>query len=229
MKKEPPRGKKGAATAPKKVLIVDDHPFLRMGLARALGQEPGLSVCGEAGSAEEALELVKKLRPDVVITDLSLPKMSGLDLVKELASSQPDLPVIVLSMHEEEIYAERCLRAGSRGYVMKSEGPAKLAHAIRHVLDGGTYTSEKVLARILKSMSGRREIEMQTPVGLLSDREFEIFQLFGKGLSTQKVAQRLQVSPKTVETHRMHIKKKLGIKSAPELVAHAAHWTKSAA
>ena len=216
--------KKPAPIARKSVLIVDDHPFLRVGLSESLGREPGLSVCGAVGTAEEALTATEKLRPDVVVADLNLPGKSGLELIKDLASMQPGLPVIVLSMHDEEIYAERCLRAGARGYVMKSEGPEKLAAAIRHVLSGGIHVSAKTSAHILSLFSGGGNPKQGSPLGQLTDREFEIFQWIGRGLSTQTIAKRLHISAKTVETHRVHIKTKLDLATASELIAYAARW-----
>lgn len=215
---------KHATPADRRILIVDDHPFLRMGLTEALGREPGLCVCGAVGSAEEALTAVEKLLPDVIVADLNLPGKSGLELIKDVVSLRPDLPVIVLSMHDEEIYAERCLRAGGRGYVMKSEGPERLANAIRHVLTGGIHVSAKTSARIVENYAGRRETEKRSPLSQLTDREFEIFQGLGRGLSTQEMADRLHISTKTIETHRVHIKAKLGIATAAELVAYAARW-----
>lgn len=212
---EPPR---------QRVLIVDDHPFLRLGLTESLGREPGLCVCGAVGTAEEALAALEKFAPDVVVTDLNLPGKSGLELIKDLAHRRPDLPVIALSMHDEEIYAERCLRAGGRGYVRKSEGPEKLAAAIRLVLTGGIHVSAQTSARILEAYSGRRTVPKPSMIGLLTDRELEIFQCLGRGRSTKETADWLHISPKTVETHRMKIKAKLGVATAAELVACAARW-----
>ncbi len=224
MKQKKTPVKKATAPANRRVLIVDDHPLVRLGLAETLAHEPGLGVCGALGTAEEALTAVEKLRPDVVVTDLNLPGKSGLELVKDLATLRPGLPVIVLSMHEEDLYAERCLRAGARGYVMKSEGPDQLADAIRAVLAGGIHVSARTSARILEAVTGRRDPAQHTPVGSLTDRELEIYQWIGHGLSTQEIADRLHISAKTIETHRMHLKTKLGLATAAELVAHAARW-----
>ncbi|MDR3402342.1 MAG: response regulator transcription factor [Chthoniobacter sp.] len=223
MKRKPDRPKIERPPG-KHVLLVDDHPFLRMGLAEALGREPGLWVCGDAASAEEALTAVELLQPDIVITDLNLPGKSGLELIKDLASLRPRLPVIVLSMHDEEIFAERSLRAGARGYVMKSEGPEKVAAAIREVLRGGVYVSAKTSARILKNFSGGLDAAKETPLGQLTDREFELFEWIGRGLSTVEIAGRMHISPKTIETHRLHIKSKLGLATGAELIAYAARW-----
>ena len=224
MKRQPASEKTSAAPVAKRVLIVDDHPLLRLGLTEALGREPGLCVCGAVATAEEALTAVEKLHPDVVVADLNLPGKSGLELIKDLASLHPGLPVIVLSMHDEDLYAERCLRAGARGYVMKNEGPEKLADAVCHVLAGGVRVSARTSARILDAFSGRRDREKQTPMGQLTDREFEIFERIGRGFSTQEIADRLHISPKTVETHRMHLKSKLEVATAAELTAYAGRW-----
>ena len=221
--KTKPANQKIAPSESSRVFIVDDHPFLRLGLSEALGREPGLSVCGTAGSAEEALTAIDKLRPDIVVADLNLPGKSGLELIKDVAALCPGLPVIVLSMHDEDVYAERCLRAGGRGYVMKSEGPEKLAAAIRHVLAGGTHVSAKTSARIVEIFSGRGGQD-KSPLGQLTDRELEVFQWIGRGSTTHDIAERLHISAKTVETHRMHLKTKLGIGTAAELIAHAARW-----
>lgn len=213
--------------SPKRVLIVDDHPFLRKGLSDTLSREAGLCVCGEAGSAEEALSIVEKLSPDIVVLDLNLPGKNGLELIKDLKCMQPDLLLIVLSMHDEEVYAERCLRAGASGYVMKIEGLEKLPAAIRVVLAGGIHVSPKISTGILKALAGGRAETPAASGGLISqltDREFEIFEWLGRGVSTQGIAKRLHLSPKTVETHRAKLKAKLGLETAAELVARAASW-----
>ena len=186
--------------------------------------EPGLAVCGTCGTAEEALTAVGKLRPDIVVTDWNLPGKSGLELLKDLTALHPGLAVLVLSMHDEEIYAERCLHAGARGYVMKNEGPEKLVAGIRSVLAGGIHVSARTSARIVASFSGQRTREKASPLGGLTDREFEVFQWIGGGLSTQAIADRLHISVKTIETHRIHLKRKLGLATAAELVAYAARW-----
>lgn len=214
-------------SARKRVFIVDDHPFMRTGLAEVLGKEPWLNVSGSFGTAEETLGALSSMAPDLVITDLSLPGKSGLDLVKELAESHPELPVIVLSMHDEAIYAERCLRAGARGYLMKNEGADKLLTAIREVLAGEIHVSLDISARILKSLSGAGSLKNRSLLGQLTEREFELFQLFGHGHSTHDIAARLGVSAKTIETHRLHIKTKLGVSTAAELIAYAARWVET--
>jgi DNA-binding NarL/FixJ family response regulator len=210
--------------AQKRVLIVDDHALLRLGLTEYIKSEPGLAVCGAVASVNDALIEVERETPDLVVTDLDLHGKSGLDLIKALAGLHPELPVIVLSLHDEEVFAERCLRAGARGYVMKHDSPEQLGIAIRKVLDGGIHVSEKTSARILNALSGNRGTEGQSPMGLLTSREFELFQWIGRGLSTKDIAERLQVSPKTIESHRLNIKAKLGLSSASELIAFAARW-----
>jgi DNA-binding NarL/FixJ family response regulator len=219
------RLRKSATATELRVLIVDDHPFMRIGLTESISREPGLCVCGNAETAEAALQAVERLGPDVVVSDLNLPGRGGLELIKDIASVRPGLPVIILSMHDEAIYAERCLRAGARGYLMKSEGPEKLAAAIRNVLAGGIHVSPKIAERIVATFTGLRDAANDSPVGQLTDREFEVLRLIGLGSSTDEIADRLHVSPKTVETHRVHIKSKLAIGSLAELISYAARWT----
>ena len=222
--KKSPKPTPPPAAKRKRILIVDDHPIMRQGLAQLINHEAELTVCGEAATTSEAMGLIEKQRPDLAIVDLSLQGRNGLELIKDLRVQQPALPVLVLSMHDEEIYAERCLHAGARGYVMKNEGPEKLAAAIRSVLAGGMHVSARTSARIVASFSGQRTREKASPLGGLTDREFEVFQWIGGGLSTQAIADRLHISVKTIETHRMHLKRKLGLATAAELVAYAARW-----
>ncbi|PYJ99585.1 MAG: DNA-binding response regulator [Verrucomicrobia bacterium] len=195
-----------ARSGKQKVLLVDDHPVVREGLAERINRERDLVVCGEAQNAREALRAVASLQPDIVILDLSLPKGHGLELVKDLRTLHPDLRVVVFSMHDESVFAERALRAGAHGYVMKQEPPERLLVAIRTVLRGDYLTHS---------------------VARLSDRELEIFQLIGQGVSTRKIADRLGRSIKTIETHRTRIKEKLAVKSAAELVHRATCWVES--
>jgi DNA-binding NarL/FixJ family response regulator len=230
--KKKPATSKAAAPQPaapekKRVLIVDDHPFMRTGMAEVLSKEPGLSISASCGTAEEALAAIATTHPDILITDLSLPGKNGLDLVRELAESFPNIPVIVLSMHDEGIYAERCLRAGARGYLMKSEGADKLVAAIKAVLAGDIHVSSQISSRILKSFSGAGALKNTPTLGQLTEREFELFRLFGGGHSTQEIADRLGLSAKTIETHRLHIKSKLNINTAAELIAYAARWVET--
>jgi DNA-binding NarL/FixJ family response regulator len=219
--------RKSAATRErKKIFIVDDHPMMREGLAQLISQESDLTVCGEADDAAQAVEQIEKLGPDLALVDITLRSTNGLELIKDLRIRAPATSVLVISMHDESLYAERVLRAGGRGYVMKQEGGKKLMEAIRHVLSGKTYVSEKISARIFDHFSGR-SIASSSPVERLSDREFQVFQLIGQGLSTKEIADKLNVSAKTAEAHRVHIKQKLNVSTATELVRFAVRWVES--
>lgn len=213
--------------AKKNILIIDDHPMMREGLGQLIQNERDLEVCGEAGEAGDGLEKVRQLQPDLVIADITLPGKNGLELIKDIQALHPRLPVLVISMHDESFYAERVLRAGGRGYIMKQEGGKKLMEAIRTVLEGRVYVSEKMSAKILDCLAGGKPGGPDSPFGNLTDREFEVFQLIGWGLSTAQMAERLHVSPKTIEVHRVHLKTKLKIDSAPELIRYAVRWLES--
>jgi DNA-binding NarL/FixJ family response regulator len=219
--------KKSAAQSKKRILIVDDHPMMRQGLAQLVGAEPDLIVCGEVDSAESALDAVGKSKPDLVLADISLPGKNGLELIKDFQAVQPGLPVLVISMHDESLYAERVLRAGGRGYIMKQEGGRKLMLALRQVLAGKIYVSEKISADILENFSGHHAGTQSSPVEKLTDREFEVFQHLGQGRGTRDIAEKLHLSVKTVEVHRANIKAKLKLKSAPELIRFAVRWSES--
>jgi DNA-binding NarL/FixJ family response regulator len=212
-----------------RVLIVDDHPMMRQGLAQLVNSEPDLTVCCEAADAGQALDAVTRQKPDLVLADISLPGRSGLELIRDVQALRPELPVLVISMHDESIYAERVLRAGGRGYIMKQEGGRKLVEAIRQVLAGKIYVSAQMSDRILEIFSGRRAQSASSPVGQLTDREFEVLQLLGRGLGTREIARQLHLSVKTVEVHRAHIKEKLGVKTAPELIRFAVRWVETQA
>jgi DNA-binding NarL/FixJ family response regulator len=212
--------------AKKRIFIVDDHPMMRDGLAQLIGKEADLAVCGEAEDAADALKQIEKLAPDLAIVDITLRSGNGLELIKDLRIRAPQTDVLVISMHDESLYAERVLRAGGRGYVMKQEGGKKLMEAIRQVLSGQTYISPKISARIVDAFSGRRSGNV-SPVETLTDREFEVFQLIGAGLSTREIGTRLNVSAKTVEVHRVNIKQKLNLGTAPELIRFAVRWVES--
>ncbi len=211
----------------KRILVVDDHPMMRQGLAQLVGAETDLIICGEAENAESALDCLKTLRPDLVLADISLPGKNGLELIKDFQALQPGLPILVISMHDESLYAERVLRAGGRGYIMKQEGGKKLMQAIRQVLDGKIYVSEKMSALILEMFSGRRAGAEGSPVENLTDREFEVFQLIGEGKGTREIAEKLHLSVKTVDVHRTNIKKKLKLESATELIRFAVRWSET--
>jgi DNA-binding NarL/FixJ family response regulator len=216
-----------SATDKKRIFIVDDHPMMRQGLAQLIGAEKDLMVCGESENAEHAVGAVKDLKPDLVLADISLPGKNGLELIKDFQAVQPGLPVLVISMHDESLYAERVLRAGGRGYIMKQEGGKKLMQAIRQVLEGKVYVSEKMSAEILEIFSGRRAGSESSPVEKLTDREFEVFQLISQGKGTRDIAEKLHLSVKTVEVHRVNIKAKLKIKSPSELIRYAVRWAES--
>jgi DNA-binding NarL/FixJ family response regulator len=219
--------KKSAAQKQKRILIVDDHPMMRQGLAQLIGAESDLTICGEAENAESALDAIGTLKPDLVLADISLPGKNGLELIKDFQAIQPGLPVLVISMHDESLYAERVLRAGGRGYIMKQEGGKKLMQAVRQVLDGKIYVSEKMSAEILEIFSGRRAGTESPPMEKLTDREFEVFQLISQGKGTREIAGKLHLSVKTVDVHRANIKAKLKLKSASELIRFAVRWSES--
>ena len=211
-------------SSPKRLLIVDDHPMMRHGLAQLIDNEGDLKVAAEADTAGQAINLVGRQKFDLALVDISLPDKNGLELIKDLRTLQPALPLLVVSMHDEMIYAERVLRAGARGYIMKQEGGQKFLQAIRHVLAGQVYVSEKMSARILETLSGGPPQSPGSPVRRLSDREFEVFQLIGQGVGTAEIATRLHLSVKTVEVHRANIKQKLNLTTATELVRYAVRW-----
>jgi DNA-binding NarL/FixJ family response regulator len=209
----------------KRILIVDDHPMMRQGLAQLINHESDLGVCCEAGTAAKALALAASRQLDLVLADLSLPDRNGLELIKDLQVYHPALPVLVISTHDESLYAERVLRAGGRGYIMKQEGGKMLMQAIRQVLAGRIYVSEKMSAKILEIFSGRRTQAASSLEELLSDREFEVFQLIGQGKGTREIANYLHLSVKTIEVHRLNIRQKLKLKTGLELVRYAIRWT----
>ena len=210
-----------------RVLIVDDHPITRSGLAYLINHQPDMVTCCEAQNAAQALEGVIQAKPDLVLTDFTLPDKNGLELIKDIKAVEPELPILVISMHEESLYAERVLRAGARGYITKEEGGEKLMRAIRHVLSGAIYVSDKLSARILEIFSSGQGGQHRSMVEELSDREFEIFELLGDGLSTQQIADRLHLSMKTVDAHRAKVKAKLKVRTNNELIAYAARWIAS--
>ncbi len=220
---------KQKAEPKKRILIVDDHPMMREGLVHFIGNQADLEVCGEAETASIALDMIASSKPDVVLADITLPGKSGLELVKDIAAMHPHIATLVVSMHDESVYAERVLRAGGRGYVMKREGGKRIVAAIRKVLAGEVAVSEKMSAKILQIFSGRRGDATESPIEQLTDREFEVFQLIGRGKSTREMAGELHLSAKTVEVHRAHIKEKFGIKTASELISYAARWGQTSA
>ena len=222
-----PKPRLGSKAKARKILIVDDHPMMREGLAQLINHESDLTVCGEAERSAEALDRITRLKPDLVIADISLPDRSGLELIKDIQSMRPGLPVLVVSMHDETLYAERVLRAGGRGYVMKQEGGKKLMEAIRQVLAGRIFVSEKISSKILETISGDQSRNARSPIEKLTDREFEVFQLIGQGKSTRDIADQLHLSVKTVEVHRLNAKTKLELRSASELIRYAVRWVEA--
>jgi len=213
---------------PTRVLIVDDHPLLRRGIAQLINHQSDMMVCGEAENAHKALEAIATTKCDVAIIDISLGGSSGIELLKNIKVRYPKLLVLILSMHDESVYAQRALRAGAAGYIMKQEATDRVLTAIRRVLSGEVYLSEKLGARMLSQLIGGRGTKLGgTPTEELSDRELEVFGLIGQGHGTRPIAEKLHLSVKTIESHRAHIKEKLNLKNATELVHHAIQWAQS--
>lgn len=211
----------------KRVLVVDDHPFMRAGLAQLISRQADLEMCGEAGNVVEAARAVTELRPDLVLCDLTMGDRGGLEFIKDLQAAGGGPPVLVVSMHDEAIYAERVLRAGGRGYIMKEAGGESLLGAIRQVLRGEIYVSPRLAASVLENLSARRPRGSDSPIKQLTDREFEIFQLIGQGKGTRDISELLHLSSKTVDVHRGNIKQKLGLNDATALVRHAVRWVET--
>lgn len=211
----------------RRILLVDDHPLTRRGMAQLIDQQSDLTVCCEADNAFEAIDTIRSSKPALALVDVSLPGRHGLELIKDIRAMFPDVLVLVVSMHDENLYAERALKAGARGYLMKNQGGEKLLEAIRQVLGGAIYVSSNVSARILNDLSNNNRRTGSAEIGSLTDREFEIFQHVGQGLTTREISESLHLSAKTVETHRLHIREKLGIMSGPELIRHAVRWVGS--
>ena len=207
-----------------RVFVVDDHPIVRAGLAQLINQEADLHVCGEAADAATAFERIEMLKPDVAVVDLALHGPDGLELVKNLRARQVAVPVVILSMHDESLYAERALRAGARVYLMKQEAAEQVLVAVRRVLAGEIYVSDRMASRLLGQITGARPSAGDSPFRCLSDRELDVFRRIGRGNGTRQIAEELHLSVKTVESYRTHIKDKLGLGSAVELVRCAVEW-----
>lgn len=220
-KKQP---SKSAPSPNKTVLVVDDHPLFRAGVVGLVQQEPDLMVSAEVDNAARALEAIERGQPDIVLMDMGLPDKSGLELLKDVRAMYPDLRVLVISMHDETLYAERVIRAGGRGYIMKQEGAEKILEAIRKVLGGGIYVSENIASLIVDSLAEKRAKGAEASVARLSDREFEILRLIGRGIEAHDIARQLHLSIKTVDTHRGRIKEKLRLKNGTELIHYAVRW-----
>ncbi|HZP33428.1 MAG TPA: response regulator transcription factor [Candidatus Acidoferrales bacterium] len=208
----------------KKIVIVDDHPVFRKGLEQLVNSEGGFAVCGEAANAGEAMAVIRRLNPDLAIVDLSLPTANGIELIKNIRAEFPRLPILVLSMHDESLYALRALRAGANGYIMKHEAMANVIHAIHEVFNGRPYLSPAMAAQVITKFARHGAEGEVDVVSRLSDRELEILELIGKGNEVRQIAKQLHLSPKTVETHRAHIKDKLDLKNAREVARFALQW-----
>jgi DNA-binding NarL/FixJ family response regulator len=207
-----------------KVLLVDDHPILRAGLAKLINQEADMTVCAEVEDAAKAFDAVTQHSPDIAVIDVSLKGSNGIELIKNLKARFPDLATLVLSMHDETLYAERALRAGSKGYIMKEVATEQVLTAIRRVLAGDIFLSERMQSRMLQFFAGGKAKVAASPIEQLTDRELEVFRLIGEGRSTRQIAGQLHLSVRTVEAYREYIKSKLNLKNATELVQHAFHW-----
>jgi len=207
-----------------RILIVDDHPLMRRGLAELINHEPDLAVCGEAEDAPTALQMLRTVQPNIVTIDISLKEGSGIELIKQLKASSPEVHTLALSMHDENLYAERAMRAGAKGYLSKDAPPGEVVSAIRRVRDGKIYMSDRMADRVLRRMVDGRDAIETSPVDKLSDRELEVFELIGRGLGTRKIAEHLHLSVKTIETYRESIKAKLNLASSTELTRHAVQW-----
>ena len=218
-----PAPKKGKS----KIFIVEDHPMMREGLTRLLNLETDLTVCGQADTAYETLKVIPALKPDILIVDITLPDGNGLDLIKDMKRRSIKTPALVLSMHDEALYAERALRAGAKGYIMKHELSKEVLKAIHRILDGEIYLSEKMGARMLHKIAGGKSVKDALSTESLSDRELQVFQLIGKGHGTRKIADELCVSVKTVESYREQIKVKLNVATASELTRYAVEWSRN--
>lgn len=211
-------------TTKSKVIIVDDHPVIRRGLVTLIESQPDMVVCGETGSEHTALQMAGATKPDVALVDISLGRANGLDLVNQLTKLRPPVPSLVLSMHDEQRYAVRALRAGARGYIMKCSAEHNIPVAIRSVLSGDIYLSETIKQQCLTQLVGDKANDVRDTTEMLSNREIDVLRRLGEGFSTKEIAAKMGVSPKTVETHRLHIKQKLGLTTHTQLVQYATRW-----
>lgn len=210
-----------------KIIIVEDHPIFRMGMKEMIEHEPDMCVCGEASDVIGALKLIREKRPDLAVVDLSLKESNGLDLVKEIADYHKPMAALVLSMHDEALHAERCIMAGAKGYIMKQEASESVVMAIRRIMEGHIHVSPTIMSNILNSFQKQPDLVYESPLKRVTDREFEIFQLIGRGLSSKQIANQLNISVKTIGTYRERIKEKLNLKSAGELVRYAVIWVET--
>ncbi|MCX7008773.1 MAG: response regulator transcription factor [Kiritimatiellaeota bacterium] len=218
------KNRKQITAGKKTILLVDDHPMLREGLQQFLQQDEDLTICGQAGSTAEAMKMVEELKPDLLVVDIGLPGRDGLELIKDIRAFNKTSGILVFSMFDEGLYAERALRAGAQGYVMKDESPARLVEAIRSVLRGEIVTGNGIVQRALRRSANGLAAASTSPLDLLTDRQLEIFRLIGSGVDRNTIAEQLNLSVKTVEVHRANIRVKLGIKSAADLLVHATQF-----
>jgi len=210
--------------AARRLIIIDDHPIFRHGITQLLCDLPGVTICGEAENARTALDVMRRLQPDLALVDVAMPGADGIELIKLMLAEQPKLIILVVSMHDESLYALRALRAGAKGYVMKQQALDNILDAVRKVFDGGIYISPQFSERLIFKAIQSDNSDLGSPVDKLSDREVEVLQLLGRGHTTRDMADELHLSVKTIETHRMHIKEKLGFKKAAEMVKFAVEW-----
>lgn len=220
----------GSSPVPDKrhaVFLVEDHPITQVGLAALINREPDLFVCGSADNAPAALTQITRLKPSIVISDFTLKASNGIELLKNVLALCPEVPILVMSMHDESLFAERAMRAGARGYIMKREGADKILPAMRAILSGDIYLSEQMQKKLLRGVFHSGKLEPGSfPLETLSDRELEVFQLIGNGFTTREIACRLNLSPKTIDSYREHLKMKLSLENGKELLRHAINWTR---
>jgi DNA-binding NarL/FixJ family response regulator len=209
-----------------KIIIVDDHPISRYGVAALINMQPNMEISAEAGTARDGLEAISKFGCDLALLDLNLPDSNGLEVIKDAIALRPELKILVLSMHDESLYAERALRAGARGYIMKESAPESLISAIQSVLDGGVYLSSAMSSRLLEMLSGQKQ-GLKSPLERLTDREIEVFEFIGNGIGSRQIAEKLSLSIRTIDAHRANIREKLGLRDGNELVRNAVRWVES--
>ena len=207
-----------------RIFIVDDHPIVRRGITQLINQEPDFIVCGEASDISSALQGISTCDCDLVIVDLSLGQDSGIRLIEEILLDKPDMKILILSMHDEFLYAERCFRSGAKGYLMKQEPPEQVISALKIILNGEVYISDNLSSRLLNKLVSKQPAAFSSPIEQLSNRELEVFQLIGKGLKTRKIAEQLNLSVKTIETYIDHIKRKMNLEDSRDLIQHAVQW-----
>ncbi|MFA5554285.1 MAG: response regulator transcription factor [Phycisphaerae bacterium] len=224
VQKSKPQNDKSSKTT---VLIVDDHPIVRQGLSELVNNEEDFNVCGQAEDAHQAMALIKSLKPQMIIVDISLKETSGIDLIKDIKTNYPQIMILALSMHDETLYAERALRAGAQGYVMKTEAIEKVIDALRKIRGGRIFVSENMAGKLMHKLVGGGPEAFGSAIDNLSDRELEVFSLIGEGFGTRQIAERLHLSIKTIETYRAHIKDKLNLADASELLQYAIRWVNS--